>query len=75
MKIFSALYQGVTVALKKVGDVVSTIVLVIFYFTIFALFAVPARCFSDFFKKKATRTTFVIPSKKYETIEQFSNEG
>lgn len=33
--------------LKAFGDFMSTVILIIFYFTVFALFAVPFRLFAD----------------------------
>lgn len=60
---------------KKIGDMISTIFLVCFYFTIFALFAIPVKIIKDFYSRREKASNFIIRSKTYDKLEDFSREG
>ncbi|MGC9603101.1 MAG: hypothetical protein ABSF47_01370 [Minisyncoccia bacterium] len=61
--------------LKKFGDFISTFILVIFYFTLFAVFAVCVRLFSDFLGKRPKSSNFIGVRSRFEDLESFRHEG
>jgi len=73
--ILAAAFRNVNKALRKIGDFISTIFLVIFYFSIFGLFALPARIIGDFLKRGAVKSTFSAREKEYNSLDSFRYEG
>lgn len=72
---FAAVFRTINKGLKKIGDFISTVFLVCFYFVIFGLFALPVRLATDFLKKKAASSTFTPREKQYDSLESFRYEG
>ncbi len=68
-------WDDLQIILKFVGDVISTVILVVIYFTIFALFAIPSRIFADFLSLKPRTTTFRDEVRQFDTIASFTHEG
>ncbi len=82
METLKHIYKKITAALMVFGNIMSTIILSVVYFTIFALFAIPAKLSTDYLRlkkiKKAaadTDSNFVEPRKQFTTIESFYYEG
>ena len=69
------LFASVSSGMKKFGDIISTIVLSIFYLTIFALFAIPSRIFGDFLHVRKKTSNFQSPKHSFETLESYRYEG
>jgi len=61
--------------LKKIGDFISTCILVIFYFTFFSVFAFCVRPFSDFLSKRPRSSNFSGTRSRFEDLESFRYEG
>lgn len=55
-----------------IGNIISNIFLTIFYFTVFALFAVPYKMVGRF--KKRPVSNFRLPGKQMRTLEDFQKE-
>jgi len=55
-----------------VGNIISNIFLTIFYFTVFALFAIPYKIIGHF--KKPSVSNFEIPGKQINGFEDFQKE-
>ena len=72
---FVAVFRTINKGLKKIGDFISTVVLAVFYFSIFGLFALSARFAADFLKKKPVDSTFSPRSKQYDSMGAFRHEG
>ena len=70
-----AAWDAIQAVLKAFGDFVSTTILIVFYFTIFALFAIPARLFADFLKRRPVGSNYAPEVKQFKTIESFAHEG
>jgi len=73
-----------TVSLKKIwqgwkrvgffiGNIISSVFLFVFYFTVFALFAIPYRIFSSSGRAKRA-SYFIKPPKQLRELEDFKNE-
>jgi hypothetical protein len=73
--VLAAAFRATNRALKKIGDFISTVILAVFYFSIFGLFALPARFAADFLKKNAAGSTFSPRNKQYDSLDDFRNEG
>lgn len=55
-----------------IGNIVSNVFLTIFYFTIFALFAIPYKI--TVYYKKSSGSNFKLPGKQMCTLEDFQKE-
>lgn len=75
LRVFSALWSAIDRILRFVGNIISTAILSAFYFSIFALFAAPARLFTDYLRRGGKRSNYVEKDVQLETLEQFSHEG
>lgn len=75
MKVLRAVWDGIQAVLKVFGDFISTTILVVFYFTIFALFAIPVRLFADFLRRKPVGSNYTKEVKQFKTMESFAHEG
>lgn len=57
-----------------VGDVVSSVVLTIFYFSVFAIFAIPFRIFGKPFLSQDKNSNFHDTGREFDKLESFSKE-
>jgi hypothetical protein len=57
-----------------IGNIISTIVLTVFYFTIFALFATPFRLFSNIFAPKQKDSNWVVRPKNIADLKDLETE-
>lgn len=55
-----------------IGNIISNVFLTIFYFTIFALFAIPYKIITYY--KKSSGSNFKLPRKQMRTLEDFQKE-
>ena len=58
-----------------VGKIMSTIFLVVFYFTIFAVFALPFRLLTDVLRWKVEGSNFVSVKKQLSSLDDFRLES
>jgi len=56
-----------------IGNIISSVFLFVFYFTVFALFAIPYRIFSRLGRAKQN-SYFSKPPKQLVNLEDFKNE-
>ena len=56
------------------GNVMTAIIMTVFYFTVFALFAIPYRAFGKPFKVKMPNSNWLEKEKNLETIDDFKGE-
>lgn len=75
MQYLRALWDGLQAVLKFVGDIISTTLLIVFYFTIFALFAIPVRLFADFLRTKPQGSNYAKKVRQFKTLDSFAHEG
>lgn len=61
--------------LKKIGEFISFLFLLLFYFIFFGIFALFIRSFTDFLKTKPKSSNFIRRKRVYEKIEDFFSEG
>lgn len=61
--------------LQKIGLYVSAILLFVFYFLVFSLFAIPIRLASDFLKKRQRKSSFIIKQTSPESLKDVRYEG
>lgn len=57
-----------------IGNIISNIFLTIFYFTFFALFAIPYKIIAHYKNKKSLGSNFKLPQKQMRTFEDFQKE-
>lgn len=57
-----------------VGNIISTVILTIFYFTAFALFALPFRLFADALRINPGKSTWVPKEKEFKGLADFKRE-
>jgi hypothetical protein len=58
-----------------VGNIVSTVILTIFYFTIFPLFAIPVKLISQPLKRKSENSNYMIKEKTLSALKDFESES
>jgi hypothetical protein len=75
MAVLRNVWKVIERVLRFVGDIISTTLLVVFYFTIFALFAIPTRLFTDFMRFAPRSTNFITRTKQYDSLDTFLHEG
>jgi len=56
------------------GNIVSAVILFIFYFTIFGLFALPLSFRRKFLKPASSNSNWRIKQKQYFSLKDFENE-
>ncbi|MBX4211215.1 MAG: hypothetical protein KW806_00220 [Candidatus Yanofskybacteria bacterium] len=56
------------------GNVMSVIILTLFYFTVFALFAIPFQLLTRVLDKKSHNSNFSIPEHQITSLEDFQKE-
>lgn len=58
---------------RAIGDIITLVILTIFYFTVFALFAIPYRLFADPLHRKPRESTWSPVTNTY-SLEWFKRE-
>ena len=71
-KFLSSFWRGWKKLGLIIGDFVSGVLLTFFYFTVFAVVAIPYRILTK--KPKNKITNFIIKQKTISTLEDFKNE-
>ena len=56
------------------GNVMTAIIMTVFYFTVFAFFAIPYRFFGKPFKVKMPNSNWVKKQKNLEILDDFKSE-
>jgi len=74
MKFFKLFWHFLEKTLIFIGNTISGVVLFVFYYTIFALFAIPFRIFSKPLKSKSAASNFVIKEKTPSVLKDFESE-
>ncbi|TSC89024.1 MAG: hypothetical protein G01um10142_551 [Parcubacteria group bacterium Gr01-1014_2] len=72
MRYFSRLWENWKRFGFFIGNLTSNVFLTIFYFTIFALFAIPYKLITYY--KKSSGSNFKLPRKQMRTFEDFQKE-
>lgn len=60
--------------MERFGKFVAFILFSVLYYTVFALFAIPARLFGNIFSLRG-QTTFRVPRHQYQSLDSFREEG
>ena len=56
------------------GDIISSVILVVFYFTVFALVAIPFRLFSDPLARKHSHSKWILKKETPTLLVGFRDE-
>ena len=75
MVFLKKIWKGLERIAFFIGNIITGIVMTVFYFTIFAIFAVPFRIFTDIFKIKYRGSTWIIKNKEFIGLENFKEES
>lgn len=70
---FKKIGDGLLAVGMRIGNFMSAVIMTIFYFTVFALFAIPFRCFSRPLSAKSPRSNWLDRNKTFSTGD-FDNE-
>jgi len=68
------LWQGWKRAGIFIGNIISSVFLFIFYYTIFAVFALPFKFFEWKKNRASNHSYFSPPAKQFSNLEDFKNE-
>lgn len=58
----------------SIGNIITNLFLFIFYYTIFALFALPFKIFSKPLRAKSKKSNWTVRKTTLETLKYFQNE-
>ncbi len=72
MKFLKKLYAGFMKVGMFIGEIISSVVMLVFYFTVFALFAIPYRLFGKSVKQK--NSNWITREPKAFTLTDVSGE-
>ena len=74
MDIAKSAWRTLLRGMRWVGDIISTVILGIFYFTIFGLFALVIRQFAHLIDKDPAHSSFLLKIIPEQTVESITHE-
>ncbi|MFA5084300.1 MAG: hypothetical protein WC475_02875 [Candidatus Paceibacterota bacterium] len=74
MKFFKFCWRQIRKLLLTIGDIISWIILFVFYYTVFLLFALPFRIFSKNDNLKKLKSGWIIKESALTVLDNFRNE-
>lgn len=74
MKFFKFCWRRIRKLLLMIGDTISWIILFVFYYTVFLLFALPFRIFSKNDNLEKLKSGWIIKESALTVLDNFRNE-